>query len=193
MDFCIPRNEYNKLKDYLIQNYRVYVLIDKEPTKNLWDIIGENRKNIYDVYLNYGEISLAMYDEEFQGFAILNRNRIVDITPLDTLDGSATIDDYKTKIEEFRKIWNSGGDFREMINRFHKDNIDLSRVPKIGDKLGRATDVAVGCAYVSNPGRWFDKQLYDYTDVYDPILLEFENTTFYAPANYDLVTKNVRR
>ncbi len=189
LDFCIPRHEYNLLKEYLEENYRNYVLTDKEPSSNAWDVIGQNRKRDFDVYQNYGEISLAIYDEDFLGFDTLNKNRIVDITPLDTFDKNVTIDDYKRTIEDFREIWSNGGDFRDMLQRFHNNHPELSRIPKKGDKLGRATDVAVGCGYVSNPGRWFDRQLYDYNDIYEPVMLEFENATFLAPINFDLVTK----
>ncbi len=191
LDFCLPRHQYNRLKEYLEKTHRVYALKDKEPSRNSWHVIGEGRKTRYDVYENYGEITLSIYDDIFHGFNTLNNNRFVDITPLDTFAGEATIDDYKMSIEAFRGIWNKGGDFRQMVDYFHKAHPELSRAPVKGDKLGRATDVAVGCAYVCNPGRWFDKQLYAYEDIYEPIGMKFENVVFLAPANYDSVTKKM--
>ena len=192
LDFCIPRWEYNILCEYLINKYRVYVLADKEPANNSWKTIGEERVNDFDVFMNYGEISLAIRDDgKFCGFDTLNKNRIVDITPLDTFSNDATIDTYRKTINDFRDIWDVGGDFDRMIVDFHNQHPELSEKPYEGCKLGRATDVAVGCAYVSNPGRWFDRQLYEYDEIYETVLLEFEDTTFWAPADYDSVTRKM--
>lgn len=67
----------------------------------------------------------------------------------------------------------------------------MSRVPRKGIELGVQQMLAVGCAYVSNPWRWFEKQLYDYKDVYEPVQMQFEKVTFLSPSNYEIVTRKM--
>lgn len=186
LDFCMPRYEYNKLCEYLLKNYEVYMLADREPVKNKWRKTGAQGKKPYTVFFNYGEISLAITEErEFEGFDTLNRNRIVDIVPLDVFPADADLDTYNQKIEEYRSFWNREGDFYESILNFQEKNPLFSKKPEKGDMLGRAVDCAVGTAYVASPGRWYDKQLYRYEDIYDTHPMPFEHVSFEAPANVE--------
>ena len=142
--------------------------------------------------MNYGEISLAVSDEEeFKGFDTLNKNRIVDIVPLDTFPKSASADSYENMIEDFRRYWDKGGDFQKMLKEFHVAHPNLAAIPTRENKIGRATDVAVGCAYVSRPGRWFNQQLYSYNEVYPLHPMRFETVNFLAPANPDSVIRKM--
>ncbi len=188
LDFCIPRYDYNRLCEYLIKNYEVYVLADHDPAKNKWRKIGSKEKKAYTVYFVYGEITLAITaDDEFEGFDTINRNRIVDIAALDTFPPYANLDMYREKIEAYRKFWNQEGDYFDLIMKFHNHNPYLAKKPEKGDMIGRAVDLAVGAAYVCSPGRWYDRQLYKYDDIYDLQPMLFEDIYFYAPARSDAV------
>ena len=192
LDFCCLRHDYNRLCEYLLNNYKVHILKDKDPRLNRWESMGNDKHRDFCVFMHYGEISLAITDEgEFEGFDTLNKNRIVDIVPMDTFPQSANINSYKTMIGDFKKIWDSGGDFQEMLEIFHTAHPNLAAIPTLKNKLGRATDVAVACAYVSNPGRWFDRQLYDYDEIYPLKVMRFENANFLAPANHDSVIRKM--
>lgn len=183
LDFCIPRFEYNMLCEYLLENYEVYILANRNPMKNVWRKTGVSGKKPYTVFLAYGEISLAITeDREFEGFGTLNRNRIVDIVPLDVFPADADLNTYKQKIDEYREFWNREGDFYDLILEFQRMNPQFSKKPEQGDLLGRAVDCAVGAAYVASPGRWFDRQLYRFDDIYRTHAMPFENVSFEAPA-----------
>jgi lipopolysaccharide cholinephosphotransferase len=188
LDFLLPRSDYNRLRDYLVKNYNVYALANRNPVKNRWRKIGTGNNREYFAVLNYGEIALCIEDKyEFVGFDTINRNRFVDIAPLDTFPSNATIDLYREKIEEYRKMWDSEGDFYDTILSFQNKNKYFSKKPEKGEMLGRAVDCAVGAKSVAMPGRWFDRQLYCYDDIFGLKKLKFEHTYFYAPAKTDSV------
>ncbi len=184
LDFCIPRYEYNMLCKYLLENYEVYILTDPNPKKNKWRKAGASKEKTYKAYFVYGEIVLAIAepDGKFEGFDTLNRNRIVDIVPLDVFPTDTDLNLYRKKMEEFKKFWNKEGDFYKHLLEFQKANPIFSKKPEKGDTLARGVDAAVGAAFVSLPGRWWDKQLYQYEDVYETQPMLFENVFFEAPA-----------
>lgn len=184
LDFCIPRVDYNRLCEYLLENYEVYILADKEPGKNSWRKAGSKGKKPYTAFFVYGEITLAITEDgKFEGFDTVNRNRFVDIVALDTFPTDADLNIYRRKINEYRRYWDRSGDFYDLIMEFHKDNPELAKKPEKGDMLGRAVDCAVGAASVATPGRWYDRQLYQYNDIYPTQSMMFENVSFASPAN----------
>lgn len=183
LDFCIPRYEYNRLCEYLLKNYEIYILADREPAKNKWRKAGVSGKKPYTVFMAYGEISLAITENgEFEGFDTLNRNRVVDIVPLDVFPPDADLKTYRQKIDEYKEFWDRDGDFYDSILAFQKKNPLFSKKPDKGDMLGRAVDCGVGARYVALPGRWYDRQLYRYDDIYETYPMSFENVYFEAPA-----------
>jgi lipopolysaccharide cholinephosphotransferase len=185
LDFAIPRHDYNRLCEYLIDNYNVYALSDREPKKNRWRKIGKGENKEYFVSMQYGEITLCI--EECYEFDTINRNRIVDIVPLDTFPHDADIELYKEKIKEYTKLWVGEEDFYDTVIKFQNNNPYFSKLPVKGDTIGRAVDSAVGTKSVAYPGRWYDRQLYQYDDIYELQKLKFEDTYFYAPARPDAV------
>ncbi len=192
LDFCIPRYEYNILCKYLMENYEVYILTDPKPARNKWRKAGISGKKAYTVFMAYGEITLAITENgEFEGFDTLNRNRIVDIVPLDVFPPDADLKTYREKIDEYRGFWNKEGDFYELILEFQKKNPLFSKKPDKGDMLGRAVDCAVGAAYVATPGRWYNKQLYLFEDIYKTQPMLFENVYFEAPANPEKILEKM--
>jgi len=186
MDFCCLRADYNKLCEYLLRNCRVYVLQEKTVEGNCWTKAGVASKKPYCAFIFYGIITLSIAtDEEFKGDGTMNNNRIVDIVPLDTFPEMADLYSYRAMIKEFEEYWDNGGDFQKMLKEFHSANPSLSSIPKTKNKLGRGTDAAVACAHVMNPGRWLDRQLYEYDEIYPLKSMKFEYTSFLAPSNHD--------
>ena len=41
------------------------------------------------------------------------------------------------------------------------------------------------------PGRWFDRQLYSYDEIYPLKSMKFEDVNFLAPSNYDSVVRKM--
>ena len=188
LDFCIPRYEYNMLCEYLLRNYEVYILADHDSNRNKWRKAGVSERKPYTAFFAHGEIVLSITeDREFEGFDTMNRNRIVDIVPLDVFPASADLSTYRKKIDEYKEFWDRDGDFYDLIQDFHKNNPGFSKKPDKGDLLGRGVDVAVGAAYVALPGRWYDKQLYQYDDIYDTQPMLFEKFCFQAPAKPEII------
>lgn len=188
LDFCIPRYEYNKLCEYLLENYEVYILADHDPMKNKWRKTGASGEKPFTAYFVYGEITLAITENgKFEGFDTVNRNRIVDIVSLDVFSAGSDIETYRRKIDEYKEFWNQDGDYYDLILEFQKRNPLFSKKPEKGDLLGRAVDCAVGTASVAAPGRWYDRQLYQYNDIYPTHSMMFENVYFASPTNPDEV------
>ena len=191
LDFCIPRYEYNRLREYLLGKYEVYILADHNPVKNKWRKAGVSGKKSFTVYFNYGEITLAITENgKFEGFDTVNRNRVVDIVALDVFPADSDIKTYRRKIDEYKEFWNQDGDYYDLILEFQKKNPLFSKKPEKGDLLGRAVDCAVGAASVASPGRWYDRQLYMYDDIYKTQPMLFEDIYFEAPAKpEEILTK----
>jgi lipopolysaccharide cholinephosphotransferase len=189
MDFFLPRSDYNRLRDYLTENYNVYALSDRDSAKNRWRKIGTRNKRGYFATLNYGEISLGIEDRyEFVGFYTIDMNRFVDIIPLDTYPDNATVDFFRGRIDEYKKMWSSEDDFYDTLLEFQDKNPCLSKVPEKGDMLSVGADYAACLqnAY-SGLGRRFDRQWYKYDDIFELQKLKFEDTYFYAPADPNTV------
>lgn len=188
LDFCLPRYEYNVLCEYLLKNCEVYILADHNPSRNKWRKAGVSGKKPYTAFFVYGEIVLAIADDRvFEGFDTVNRNRFVDIVPLDVFPADADLKTYREKITEYKTFWNREEDFYDLIQEFQERNPGFSKKPSKGDLLGRAVDCAVGAAYVASPGRWYDKQLYLFDEIYKTHPMLFENVYFEAPAKTEKI------
>lgn len=188
LDFCISRYDYNRLCEYLMENCEVYIMAYNDYRKNEWHKVGSKEKKAYTAILNFGEITLIISEEEeFKGIETIIKNRIVDIVPMDVFPPDATIDTYREKMEEYRGFWIQTGDYYDLIKKFHEKNSHFSKKPVKGDKLGRAVDCAVGVSDICPPGRWYNKQLYQYEDIYDLQEILFEDVYFQAPAKPEII------
>ncbi|MBR1598175.1 MAG: LicD family protein [Lachnospiraceae bacterium] len=193
LDFCLLRYDYNRLFDYLKSNCEVFTLVD--PSRNIWEKINTASSNYYAAYYNCGGLTLSNVETN-ETIEDNFRNYFVDITPIDTLPTTDDMVIYRERIDELKSLINQklmAGhiNLSEIIMKYYKSHEEYSMIPQGKNKLGRSIAIAACSDYFASPGRWYDRQIYEYNDVVEFQKLPFEDTFFEAPARPEVILEKM--